>query len=166
MQIPKRKSEAKVRTSFDPHITRDKYDELSAELEKIKNVKRPRAADEVKRLAEMGDFSENAAYQMAKGYLRRLNSRILEIEDILKRAIIITPDKMSSTVKMGSKVTVEIRGKQQVYTILGSREANPGAGAISHQSPLGEALLGGQVGEVVEVKMKGGEVECKILKIE
>ena len=125
---------------------------------------RPKLAEEVKRLAEMGDFSENAAYQMAKGRLRGINDRINELTEYLKHVVIITP-KNTGTVQLGSTVTVEINGKQKTYTILGSTETDPSTGVISHQSPVGAALMGRRVGDTVEIQLAGKRVECKIITI-
>jgi transcription elongation factor GreA len=166
MQIPKRKSEQKnPPRKIDPHITSEKYNQLKKELEKIKKFSQPPAAKEVIRLAEMGDFSENAAYQMAKGKLRRLNQRLLEIEDQLTHSIIIEPPTDSSVVQLGSKVTIENSGQEQTYTILGSEETNPGQGKISNSSPIGMQLMGQKVGQKIRLKIKNKEIEFKIIKI-
>lgn len=166
MQIPKRKSENKARKIFDPYITQSQADKLKVELEKIKNIQQPQAAEEVKRLAEMGDFSENAAYSMAKSRLRWLIARAMEIEDQLAHSIIIKPIKGSKVVTLGSKVTVKTDGYEKTFTILGSAETNPSAGMISQNSPLGRALIGRKVGDEVKIKLKNREVNYKILKIE
>ncbi|MHB8903906.1 MAG: GreA/GreB family elongation factor [Patescibacteria group bacterium] len=86
MQTPYRKYDKIPRQKSDPHITEDKFEELKNKLAKLKNIQRPREAEEVKRLAAMGDFSENAGYQLAKSRLRGINQRILDIEDLLSRA--------------------------------------------------------------------------------
>ena len=128
-------------------MTQAKFDELSAQLERMLKA-RPAAAAEVKHLAEMGDFSENAAYQIAKGRLRGLNERIMEIQDHLKYAQIIQPPS-AGIVALGSTVTVEHNGTQQTFQILGPTETNPAKGIISYQSPLGTALLHKRVGDTV-----------------
>ncbi|MFH0814829.1 MAG: hypothetical protein V1902_01950, partial [Candidatus Falkowbacteria bacterium] len=79
MRVPTRRAEKNIKNTFDPFITQTKFDELKIKLEKLKKSQ-PTAISEVQRLAEMGDFSENAAYQMAKGRLRGINQRILELE--------------------------------------------------------------------------------------
>src|SRR3990167_7487825 len=119
MRLPIRKPGKYARLKPDQYLTQAKYDELKAGLEKLK-IRRPRAAEEVKRLAEMGDFSENAAYQIAKGRLRGMNQKILDMEEHLKRAVIIEPVKNSATVQLGSRVTVEVEGQQKTFLILGS----------------------------------------------
>jgi transcription elongation factor GreA len=113
----------------------------------------------------MGDFSENVGYQVAKGRLRGLNQRILEIEDHLKNAVIFHPNKNTQVIQLGHTVTLEVNGKEKTYTILGSAETNPTAGIISHNSPIGAALLGHGVGEEVKIKLTDKETSFKIIKI-
>ena len=164
MRLPTRKSDNKNLQPVDLHITQQRYDELVAKLARLKKT-RPRLANEVKRLAEMGDFSENAAYQISKGKLRGLNRHWSETEYMLNHAVIIAPKK-SNQVELGHSVVVEIKGKQKTYQILGSTETDPTAGIISHNSPLGLALLGRRPGETVKVKLKKEETEYKIVRIE
>lgn len=166
MQTPIRKPGKYTHEKPDPHLTEAKFIELKNKLDRLKKISRPRAADEVRRLAEMGDFSDNAAYSMAKGRLRGINQRILDIEDHLKKAIIIKPQKDSDIVRLGSKVTVEADGKQKTFLILGSAETDPDQGIISHNSPIGSALIGGREGETIRVAAKTKVMEYKIIKIE
>ncbi|MFH0892104.1 MAG: GreA/GreB family elongation factor [Candidatus Falkowbacteria bacterium] len=164
MQTPIRKPGQYAGIKPDPHMTPDKFRGLSAELERLK-AKRPYAAAEVKRLAADGDFSENHAYSMAKGRLRGLNRRIDEIEDHLKRAVIIEVPKNPDKAVLGSLVTVSVNGREKSYRILGSSETDPSGGIISRNSPLGLALLGRRVGETARVWLKDKAVEYKIIKI-
>lgn len=165
MQTPKRKLGKYSHLKPDENITEEKYKELKNKLERLKR-NHPGAAAEVKRLAEFGDFSENAEYQIAKGRLRGINQRILDIEDHLKRAVIITQTKNINTVQLGHKVTVETNGKQKTFLILGPSEANPVEKIISHKSPLGSELMDRAVGDKVKIQLKNKEVEYKIIKIE
>jgi len=164
MQVPTRKPGKYSHLKPDPHLTPAKLNELKMKLERLKRGQPPAIA-EVKRLAADGDFSENAAYQMAKGRLRGLNQRILEIENQIKQAIIISEPKNQGTVGLGSIVTVESGGRQRTYEILGSVETDPGQGVISHNSPLGSALIGRRAGETVTVRLAERTAEYKILKI-
>ncbi|MDP2830549.1 MAG: transcription elongation factor GreA [bacterium] len=166
MRVPIRKPGQYTHLKPDPHITEEKFKELKDKLEKLKKVSRPRAVKEVKRLALDGDFSENAAYQIAKGRLRGINQRIMEIEDHLKRAIIIKPQENKERVRLGHRVTIEAVGQEKTYLILGSSETNPKEGIISHNSPIGSALIGRKVGDRVKVQLANKEVEYKIIKIE
>lgn len=165
MQIPHRKPGKFSQMKSDPLITEAKFNELKNKLEKLKKATQPQAAEEVRRLAEMGDFSENFAYQMAKGRLRGINQRISILERQLDQAVIILPVKQIDTIKLGHSVTVNRDNKQYNYQILGSAETNPKNGIISYNSPLGSALLGRRVGDTVRVTLANKVVEYKILKI-
>lgn len=149
----------------DPIITKEKFEELKQKLEKLKKIK-PSAAAEVSRLAELGDFSENVEYQMAKGKLRAINNTILNLENQLHEAIVVEDGKTNGTVRIGSTVTVALGDKKKVFKILGSVEANPNKGIISYNSPIGSALIGAEVGEKVGVKLTDRTVEYEVLKIE
>ena len=113
----------------------------------------------------MGDFSENAGYQLAKGRLRGLNQRIMDTENLLNRSEIITANSASETVQLGNSVTIEFNGRQKTYKILGSTESNPLAGVISYSSPLGSALLFKRRGESINLEMNGKTIEYKIIDI-
>ncbi len=165
MQTPYRKSGKYSQTTPDPLLTQAKFSELKNKLEKLKKLK-PAAAAETARLADLGDFSENAGYQFAKGRLRGINRRILELENQLDNAVIIKTAKQTDEVTLGSSVTVEFNNKQKTFKILGSAETKPSAGIISHNSPLGAALVGSAIGDMVKVKLADREVEYKIINIE
>jgi transcription elongation factor GreA len=167
MQLPKRKPGKYTYLKTDPNLTPAKYAELEEKVRRLKAVSRPKAAAEVKRLAEMGDLSDNAAYSIAKGRLRGLNQRILELEDHLKRAVIIKPPDDMSVVRLGHQVTIETGGKERTYQILGSSETDPEHGAISNSSPLGSALMGKRVGDIVRIRPTlAKEISYRIIKIE
>jgi transcription elongation factor GreA len=166
MQIPIRKPGKYTHLKPDPDLTPEKYAQLKAKLERFL-ASRPKAAAEVKRLAEMGDLSDNAAYSIAKGRLRGLNQRIIELEEHLKRAVIIKPPQNTGTVRLGHRVTIETGGKERAYQILGSSEADPEHGAISQNSPVGQALLGRRVGDIVKIRpTPAKEISYRIIKIE
>jgi transcription elongation factor GreA len=165
MQQPIRKADKYLRGKPDPKMTQAKFDKLVADLARMKKMQPPLAA-EVKRLAAMGDFSENAAYQIAKGSLRGLNQRMLDIEDQLINAEIIQPNQNRTTVGLGSFVTVETSGQTKKFQILGSTETDPARGIISASSPIGSALLGRKIGETVNIKLASKTAEYKIIKIE
>ena len=166
MRVPTRKPGQHAYQKPDPHITLDKFNELKNKLEKLKKFSQPRSIIEVKRLALDGDFSENAAYQIAKGRLRGINQRILEIEEHLKRAEIIQAPKNKERVQLGHYVTVEVASKAKTYLLLGSAETDPTAGVISHNSPLGSALLNHKVGDKIQIKLADKNIEYKITGIE
>ena len=165
MRVPIRKGDPKMFAKVDPAMTIEKYEELKSKLEFMKKVKRPREAEEVKRLALMGDFSENAGYQLAKGRLRGLNQRILDLENLLGRAEIIKPTK-DGVIRLGSFVTIEREGKTKRYQILGTAETNPQAGVISHNSPLGSALMNKKVGDLVTIEINSRSAQYLIKAVE
>lgn len=165
MRVPIRKPGKYTHIKSDPHITEQKHLELLSSLEKMKSA-RQRAAEDVKNLATDGDFSENAGYQSAKGKLRGINQRILGIEDMLRRAIVVNPQADKSIVSLGHRVTVESSGKQKTYQILGSAETDPARGIISHNSPLGSGMIGKKIGDVIRVSLADKEVEYRIIRIE
>ncbi len=161
MQTPIRKSGKYTHIKPDPHITQDRLDELKDKLKHLKESQ-PQAIKEMKRLAEMGDFSENAAYALAKGRLRAINQKVLELEEQIKNAVPIIPTRKTDEVRLGSRVTVEIGGQPITYLILGPSETNPAQGIISHKSPIGAALMGRRVGDSITLRASA----CRILNIE
>lgn len=148
----------------DHFITPAKFSALEKKLSELKKISQPNAVAEVRRLAEMGDFSENYAYQAAKGRLRGINNTILKIENQLNQAVIIAPDHDDEIIQIGHTVTLEANNQQRIYQILGSSETNPTQGIISHLSPIGEALIGHRVGEKIKIKLANKEVEYTIKK--
>lgn len=144
-------------------MSQEKFDELSRKLAKLK-ADRPKAAADISRLAELGDFSENVEYQLAKGRLRKINENILIIETHLNQADIIKKNT-TGRVAVGSIVTVEVDGQEKTYEILGSSETNPAKGIISHTSPIGAALIGHKVGDVVPIEIAKNKKEYLIKNI-
>jgi len=168
MQVPKRKSEKYTNIAVDPHMTQEKFMDLKNNLDRMLKA-RPLLAKDVQFYAANGDFSENAEYQIAKGKLRGLNRRIDETKDLINKADIIKPTTKFDTVQLGSTVTIEIEGKQpskKTYKILGSSETRPEQGIVSHQSPIGAALMGKRVNEEVLVKTKNREIKYRVISIE
>lgn len=164
MRIPKRKP-GKYGGEYDPRLTPEKFAELQATLKRLKAAQ-PRAAAEAQRLAAHGDFSENAGYSVAKAKLRGINQHILELEDRIKHATIIQPPTDTSRVQIGHRVTIEVNGNQATYQILGSSETDPTKGVISHSSPLGAALVGRKVGDVVTLSTARGSTQYTIIQIQ
>jgi len=165
MQVPIRKPDRYTHQKSDPRLTPAKLGELQEKLRQLKE-RRPRVAEEVKRLSETGDFSENAGYQTAKARLRGMNQRILELEEQTSHAEIIAPAEDTSRVQLGHRVTVEINGTHATYQILGSSETDPSRGIISHHSPIGAALIGHRVGDVVSFRSAARTIVCRIVGIE
>lgn len=164
MRVPIRKPGKYTQGKPDIHFTEAKLAELTDKLAGLKKA-HPLAADEMRRLAEMGDLSENAGYQIAKGRLRGINDNITKLEGLINQAVIIAPNKNSERVQLGSAVTIKMNGKQATYIILGSSETNPHQGIISHHSPLGAALMGRRVGDTSMVQTGNKKTSCTIIAI-
>src|SRR5689334_15530443 len=134
------------------HLTQSGVDELKAELDGLL-AQRVSVADRIKHARELGDLSENAEYQTAREEQDRLETRISEIEHILGSVRIIKRTKTDGTVKLGSSVKLKGKdGKFKEFQIVGTMEADPMAGRVSDESPIGKALLGKAVGDEVEIK--------------
>ena len=127
------------------------YAELSAELQELKTDKLPAAIERVSRAREFGDLSENAEYHQSRDDHAALVGRIEELTDILNRSVVVQATTSKTAVGMGSRVKVAINGSVHEFTIVGEWEADPAEKKISHESPLGKALMGKGVGEKIEV---------------
>lgn len=142
---------------------------LEDELENLKVVKRKEVAGKIKEAREQGDLSENAEYDAAKDEQRDIEARIEELEKILKNAEVVVEDEVDSDkINIGCTVVVydEEFEEEMEFSIVGSTEANSLKGKISNESPVGQALLGREVGDKVVVETQAGEITYKVLKIE
>ena len=139
---------------------------LEKELEYLCSVRRPEVAQRIRAAKEEGDIMENVGYDEAKNEQAFLEGRILTIESTLKHAVLIEEEGPSDRVRLGSRVTVVERGEEpEIFRIVGSAEADPGNGLISNESPLGEALLGHEVGEEVAVNTPSGLLYFTLVEI-
>ena len=141
---------------------------LEDELENLKVVKRKEVAAKIKEAREQGDLSENAEYDAAKDEKRDIEARIEELEKILKNAEIVVEDDVDlEKINIGCTVDVYDREfeEEMEFKIVGSTEANSLAGKISNESPVGRALIGKKVGDVVAVETQAGVIEYEVLKI-
>ena len=148
------------------YLTKARLEELAAELKDLKTRKRLEVSERLKRAKEFGDLSENSEYSEAKEEQSQVESRIFELEEIIKNASIIKKSSDKSEVVIGSMVSVEKGGKEFKYHIVGSNEAMPEEGRISNESPLGRAFLGKKVGDMAEVSAPSGKISYKIVGIE
>lgn len=142
---------------------------LEDELENLKVVRRKEVAVKIREAREQGDLSENAEYDAAKDEQRDIETRIEEIEKILKNAEVVVEDEVDlDKISVGCVVVLyDKEFEEEVeYKIVGSTEANSLAGKISNESPLGKALLGKAVGDDVEVDTQVGVIEYQVLKID
>ena len=139
------------------------------ELEDLKVRKRKEVAQKIKEAREQGDLSENAEYDAAKDEQRDIEARIEELEKILKNAEVVDEDEVDTDkIGVGCKVTVlDVEFDEELeYKIVGSTEANSLQGKISNESPVGHALMGRAVGDVVDVETQAGTFQYKVLSIE
>ncbi|HET7528638.1 MAG TPA: transcription elongation factor GreA [Candidatus Saccharimonadales bacterium] len=137
------------------NLTQEGVDELKNEHAALV-AQRPQVADRIKYARELGDLSENAEYQTAREEQDRLESRISELEHILQSVKIIKKPKNDGHVRLGSSVELKDGGKPLHYQVVGTMEADPAAGKISDESPIGKALLGKKVGDKVEITTPAG----------
>jgi transcription elongation factor GreA len=148
-------------------VTKDGLERLKAELQEFKDVKMPHITAAVAEARSHGDLRENAGYEAARHDQMMTKRRIDELEDLVRHAEIIDDHAaVTGFVGIGSKVTVDFDGDEEQYTIVGAIEAQPKAGLISNESPLGRALLGKRAGQVTSYSAPGGMTEIKILRIE
>lgn len=133
-------------------------------LEQLKNHDRHRVIERIKAAKEFGDIAENSEYEDAKNEQSFIEGRIQELEMIIKRAQVIPEDKDKSRVGIGDKVIVYGEGKE-TFEIVDSAEADPESGKISADSPIGQALIGRQVGDSVSVRVPDGQISYKLLSI-
>jgi transcription elongation factor GreA len=157
-----------ITTNKEVLITKDGLAKTKAELEYLKSEKRQDVAQKIKTAREFGDISENSEYDEAKNEQAEVEARIIKLTEIVKYAKIIQEDKLSKdVVSVGSKVTLlDIEyDEQETYSIVGSTEADPYENKISNVSPVGTALIGKKVGEVVEVQVPTGVLNYKVVKI-
>ncbi|MGN1156809.1 MAG: transcription elongation factor GreA [Agathobacter sp.] len=150
-------------------LTSEGLKKLEDELEELIVVRRKEVAQKIKEAREQGDLSENAEYDAAKDEQRDIEARIEDIEKILKNAEIVDEDEVNiETISIGCQVKIldcEF-DEELTYKIVGSTEANSLKGKISNESPVGKALLGKKVGEVVSVETQVGTVQYKVLDIQ
>ncbi len=150
------------------YLTSEGAARLKAELEELKGIGRQEIAQRLRAAIQMGDLSENADYHKAKEDQAFLEGRIQELEYLLRHAIIVDEnDGPKDVVAIGRRVTVQEEGSEtEVFHIVGTKEADPRQRKISHESPIGRALLDHRVGDSVEVETPAGRVRLKILRIE
>lgn len=142
------------------------YRQLVEELEQLEKNKRPEAIERLAKARDFGDLSENAEYHSAKEDLSTLEGRVEELKDILTRVVVVDVQKSGSKeVGLGSVVHIEVNGSKHEFTIVGEWEADPAAKKISHESPLGKALMGKMVGESVEVEAPSGKITYAIKSV-
>jgi transcription elongation factor GreA len=140
-------------------MTQQDYDTLRAEIERLENVERAEIAERIRTAREWGDLKENSEYHDAKNDQSMLETKILRLRERLLRARIHTGETGGDEVGFGSRVTVvdETSGRELTYTLVAAVSADPAAGRLSIDSPVGRALTGARAGDVVAVSTPKGD---------
>ena len=149
-------------------LTEQGYQELKDELDHLINVRRPENIKAIKDARSLGDLSENADYDAARDDQAKLEARIKELEMMIDNAVIIEEDKNTNgAVSLGSTVLISYveDEDEEEYKIVGSLEANPFENKISNESPIGKAILGKTIGDIVSVESPNGSYDVKILSV-
>jgi transcription elongation factor GreA len=132
-------------------LTKEGLEKLKKEYENLTDVKRKEVTARISKAREYGDINENSEYDTAREEQSFIEGRILELQEILRSAQVVSSEEKAGAVQIGSKVKVEVEGDSDEFVIVSSVEADPMRGKISNESPVGKALLGAQVGDVVTV---------------
>ena len=150
-------------------LTKQGYNKLQEELDHLRDVRRREVAERLREAAEssLGEFVEDAEFEAAKNEQSFVEGRIQELELLLANAQVIKKRRKSNgVVDVGVEVTIkEGRRKEEIYQIVGAAEANPAEGKISHQSPLGNSLMGKKEGDLVEVEAPSGAFKVRLVKV-
>jgi len=153
-------------------FTNEGLEALKKELQILIDNKRPKIIERVSRARDFGDLSENAEYSNAREELALIEGRIDELENLISRAKVINSKQLKGSknsvkeITIGCRVTITMNGTENIFTVVGEWEADPMNKKISHNSPLGKALLGKKIGEQVEIEAPAGKVLYSIKKIE
>ena len=148
-------------------LTQQGLDDLKKELKELVEIKRPEVVTRLSKARDMGDLSENGEYVSARDELSFLDGRIEELQELIKNAKVVQHDKSNhKTVEIGSRVKLHLQGKEFEFMIVGDQEADPIKKQISHVSPIGKAMLGKKIGELVEIEVPAGKLIYKIIGIE
>jgi len=147
------------------YVTQKGLEDLKSELNNLQKKKRAEVVDRVANARSMGDLSENSEYHAAKEELSLVDGRIEELEEIIKKVQVIKEDGGAKVIGLGSQVTIKVNNKEEVFSLVGEWEADPHQKKISHESPLGKALIGKKPGDKVEVEAPAGKIAYHILKI-
>jgi transcription elongation factor GreA len=148
-------------------LTKNGLEELKKEYEELVKIKRPEVVERLASSRKIGDMAEENEYTQAKQELSFVDGRISELEEVINKAMLISEGHNNcQEVRLGCKVTVKNAKKEHIFHLVGEWEANPAEARISHQSPLGQSLLGKKIGDKVEVEAPAGRVVYTIVKID
>lgn len=145
-------------------FTKEGLAKLASELQELESVKKPESLEKLQRARSMGDLSENSAYTAARDELSLLEGRIQELQEVIRNAEVVE-SVAGDTVGIGTKVTVEINNDVEDIHVVGEFEADPMNKKLSYTSPIGKALIGKKVGDVIQIEIPSGVIKYKILSI-
>ncbi|GAA0432220.1 MAG: transcription elongation factor GreA [Bacillota bacterium] len=151
------------------YMTQEGKEKLEEELHYLKTDRRQEVVERIKVARDFGDLSENSEYDAAKDDQAFVESRIAQVEKMIRNAVIIENDNDNpNIVSLGKSVTFQELpdGEEETYTIVGSAEADPFEGKISNDSPMAQSLLGQEIGSEVTVATPGGEIQVKIVNVD
>jgi transcription elongation factor GreA len=157
----------------ETYLTPEGYAKLKEEYRFLTEERRGKVARKIKEARELGDISENAEYDSAREEQAFVEGRILELKKLLAEAKVVEGETSGPTtaksdlaaIKVGSRVKVSWDSQEEVFAVVGAQEADPDSCRISHESPLGRALLGKKVGEIAVVEAPAGRLLYTILEI-
>ncbi|MEI9966745.1 MAG: transcription elongation factor GreA [Candidatus Moraniibacteriota bacterium] len=147
-------------------FTAEGLKKLQQELEERRITLRQEIAQAIKEAKEQGDLSENAEYSEAKRLQNENESRIAELEAMLKDSVVAKKHRAADAVEIGSKLTVKMADKEVEFQIVGSNEVDPSQGRISHESPLGSQFMGKKKGDTVELSAPAGKIKYQIVNVQ
>ena len=147
------------------YLTEEGLKKLKDEYQELTTNRRKELAEKISSARELGDLSENSAWQQAREEQSFVEGRIEELEEIFRNVEIVKSDKRGGIVGIGSTVKVHIDGDEETFHIVGGPEADPKQKKISHESPLGKALVGKKVDDTVEIEAPIGRVKYRILEV-
>lgn len=148
-------------------VTREGLERLKAELEELKNVRRPEIAAIVAEARSHGDLRENAAYDAARHDQMMNERRIAELDALFRHAVVVDDRPISNgVIGVGSTVTIDFDGEEEQYTIVGAIEAKPSEGKISNVSPMGAALMGKRANQTARWEIEARILSVRILRVE
>lgn len=149
------------------YLSPEKFQELTDELDRLKNEERKKVTESLEYAKSLGDLSENAEYHEARDMQAKIESRISELETMLKSAVVISSSGKKDIVQAGSVIVIQKKGEKnkREFTVVGSEESDINAGKISYYSPIGIGVMGKKKGEEFTVRTPGGQVVYTLLEI-
>ncbi|MBI2485105.1 transcription elongation factor GreA [Candidatus Uhrbacteria bacterium] len=147
------------------YLSQEKLDEMKKELEHRSRVQRKEIAERIASAKELGDLSENFEYHEAKEQQAQNESRVVQLQDMIRDVVLVEEKSGGDRIGLGSRFVVSREKTEKTFEIVGANEANPVEGKISNESPIGHAFMGKRVGENVTIDIPSGNVSYTIVKI-